>query len=591
MGELFGSSVKSLLQQDPPPVPNEAELLDAVVQKVGPFADRDKLCYHIRISAGKVHWAVNSYFRSILATAWPAREDFDSKPSSSQQQQATADRQTAEDVAAHAAATVPATTAGSFSGNADSRQQQQAAGSSSCGASSGNTAQQPSEACVETCCCSADATGAPADAPSSAAAAAAAAASPAVQLDALPGSVLECVLSYLELPCLLHAAASCKALHRAAQSEQLWRQLFLQRWGAVLFPTSKHSCRVISSRGAAGRAAVGRDAGYGVRGPIDARSAGAAAAAAAAAAEGVHGADGTGSSGRQQSTTAAAAARLGDVVKAGSSTAGRLASRHAPACSSSNSAAFVSRWTGSCLAGPAPLRAVGGASSSSGPLHALPSLLLPNQQQQQQQQQHQQLAAQPAAAGTRCSSSQQAATAANSTGAGRRSCGCPCGSPAVLPAAAPSGSWRLQYKQQHSYQSVRRCPKCGEATVVPIVYGFPSGPLLAGMGLKRLVLGGDHLIDSCHVWACSGCRSCFRFFPYADVQLWLQDDEAQQRWDQARAAAGRSSGRRGAGGGAAAAGSGSEQQGGREAEDEPADVAQADAAAAAAGFPRYTYEL
>ncbi|WIA31561.1 hypothetical protein OEZ86_002450 [Tetradesmus obliquus] len=90
-------------------------------------------------------------------------------------------------------------------------------------------------------------------------------------------------------------------------------------------------------------------------------------------------------------------------------------------------------------------------------------------------------------------------------------------------------------------------------------------------------------------WAVNS--SCFRFFPYADVQLWLQDDEAQQRWDQARAAAGRSSGRRGAGGGAAAAGSGSEQQGGREAGDDAADVAQADAAAAAAGFPRYTYEL
>lgn len=40
-----------------PQLPNEAELLDAVVQKVGPFADKEKLCYHIRISAGKVHWA------------------------------------------------------------------------------------------------------------------------------------------------------------------------------------------------------------------------------------------------------------------------------------------------------------------------------------------------------------------------------------------------------------------------------------------------------------------------------------------------------------------------------------------------------
>jgi hypothetical protein len=163
-----------------------------------------------------------------------------------------------------------------------------------------------------------------------------------------------------------------------------------------------------------------------------------------------------------------------------------------------------------------------------------------------------------------------------------------CSSCTALPGSAPSGSWRLQYKQQHSYQAVRRCPKCGDATVVPIVYGFPSGPLLAGMGLKRLVLGGDHLIESCHVWACSGCRSCFRFYPYADVQLWLQDDEAQQRFDQARAAAGRSSGRRGREGGGAAGGVGGEQQ---QSGEDAVDMAQADAAAAAAGFPRYTYEL
>jgi len=129
---------------------------------------------------------------------------------------------------------------------------------------------------------------------------------------------------------------------------------------------------------------------------------------------------------------------------------------------------------------------------------------------------------------------------------------------------------------------------------VPIVYGFPSAALLQGMAVKRLVLGGDHLIESCHVWACGGCRSCFRFFPYVNVQLWLQDDAQQQRQDQCRvAAAGRGTGRQagvhgtgavGAHGAAAGVGveqgdqglAGSVQQG------EPGE---------AEGFPRYTYEL
>lgn len=82
---LFGSNVKHLLQRNPPAVrtgavkrmqrlqqalsdhdehiavyvqlPNEEELLEAVVKKVGPHADQDKLRTHIRQSAGKVHWA------------------------------------------------------------------------------------------------------------------------------------------------------------------------------------------------------------------------------------------------------------------------------------------------------------------------------------------------------------------------------------------------------------------------------------------------------------------------------------------------------------------------------------------------------
>lgn len=87
-------------------------------------------------------------------------------------------------------------------------------------------------------------------------------------------------------------------------------------------------------------------------------------------------------------------------------------------------------------------------------------------------------------------------------------------------------------------------------------------------------------IRSCHVWACSGCRSCYRYFPYGDIQLWLQDDEAQQRLDQARSAAGRSRSSAAAGGGGGVNGS------------VAAEVAHVEVDGDdVAGLPRYTYEL
>jgi hypothetical protein len=157
------------------------------------------------------------------------------------------------------------------------------------------------------------------------------------------------------------------------------------------------------------------------------------------------------------------------------------------------------------------------------------------------------------------------------------------------PTSAPCGSWQRQFRQQYRYAASRLCPHCGASTIVPIVYGFPSAPLLSGMAAKRLVLGGDHLIESCHVWACSGCRSCFRFYPYCNVQLWMQDDAQQQRQEHARAA-GRGGGQGGAvageQGGAGGGGAGQQQQqGGGD------GGAQSGSDAARHGSPRYTYEL
>ncbi|KAG2432068.1 hypothetical protein HXX76_008995 [Chlamydomonas incerta] len=75
-----------------------------------------------------------------------------------------------------------------------------------------------------------------------------------------------------------------------------------------------------------------------------------------------------------------------------------------------------------------------------------------------------------------------------------------------------------------------RCPRCGSTALLPILYGFPSAKLLEGMRSKRLILGGDHLIESCHVWGCPNdrCGASYRFFPYDRVDEWMADQAKPQ---------------------------------------------------------------
>lgn len=95
----------------------------------------------------------------------------------------------------------------------------------------------------------------------------------------------------------------------------------------------------------------------------------------------------------------------------------------------------------------------------------------------------------------------------------------------------PGVTWKRRLQEQLAHVRAMRCPRCLGA-LVPLVYGFPSPVLLAGMRAQRLILGGDHLIDNCHVWACVSCNSSFRHYPYGPLgleELLLQPAQAQEQ--------------------------------------------------------------
>lgn len=64
---LFGPHAKFNLQNRPPAVEGETELLQCMRAKVGPYASETAIQYHLRSARGKVFWAVNTYFRAVLA--------------------------------------------------------------------------------------------------------------------------------------------------------------------------------------------------------------------------------------------------------------------------------------------------------------------------------------------------------------------------------------------------------------------------------------------------------------------------------------------------------------------------------------------
>ncbi|KAK9844621.1 hypothetical protein WJX74_004837 [Apatococcus lobatus] len=78
---------------------------------------------------------------------------------------------------------------------------------------------------------------------------------------------------------------------------------------------------------------------------------------------------------------------------------------------------------------------------------------------------------------------------------------------ALCQAAASNEIWRGH--------TARRSCRLGR--IVPIVYAFPSSPLLKAGKDKRVINGGDYLIASESVWTCNSCRARFAAFPFQDV--------------------------------------------------------------------------
>ena len=54
-----------------------------------------------------------------------------------------------------------------------------------------------------------------------------------------------------------------------------------------------------------------------------------------------------------------------------------------------------------------------------------------------------------------------------------------------------------------------RCPACGAADVVPMVYGFPSPDMLDAAERREIVLGGCIVDSDSPGWCCVACRLPF----------------------------------------------------------------------------------
>ncbi len=229
-------------------------------QKLGPHADQSLLLQHLRESRGKLHWAVNSYFRGILGSPSKrgSREDFQSQPCSQRRDIRHANR-------SGSAGTIADTHAADTSSTESNSSSSSSSSSSGCGASlpadttcnpsytqqcSGMAVPGSKQAAIDhravaaclgdggaacTITRSLDAAAEPAamstasasgdNAESSDGVAADTAAAPSVSsvslADGLPAFVVEEVLKHLDVVSLCSVASTCTALRKVSEHQEL----------------------------------------------------------------------------------------------------------------------------------------------------------------------------------------------------------------------------------------------------------------------------------------------------------------------------------------------------------------------------------
>lgn len=80
--------------------------------------------------------------------------------------------------------------------------------------------------------------------------------------------------------------------------------------------------------------------------------------------------------------------------------------------------------------------------------------------------------------------------------------------------AAPP-CWRAAYSVRSVALGGMRCPSCAASPLIPIVFGYPSPPLVSLQRAGRVLLGGDYLLDRDPTWCCPGCGLQWKTWPWA----------------------------------------------------------------------------
>lgn len=77
----------------------------------------------------------------------------------------------------------------------------------------------------------------------------------------------------------------------------------------------------------------------------------------------------------------------------------------------------------------------------------------------------------------------------------------------------PDGGWRplagivAGDTPRRRGEAPSRCPECGRAAIVPVVYGYPSPEMFDAAARDEISLGGCIAYSESPTWRCTGCGS------------------------------------------------------------------------------------